>query len=381
MNEYFYVYAGLWTLALLHSARPSARPGLIFGLQGVVLAGFAALRFETGYDWPVYGAHYNGTAATVELMFEPGYELLVAAFVHLGIEFKYYLSVLSVCMVAALMVVLRSVAPKYKEIAMAVAFSMPDFFLIPVFSVIRQTLSLLILMLGFVCYRAGRKRIGRMLIALSFFFHYSTFFIYAIVLVFRWLRVSDKNYWRMFAFFSICYLLSVDVFRYVLNLIIEFVVPNYSYYLNKDTFNASMPYRAVTAVVSGLMVWLVTASSAARGAGVPNNNSFARHASMLSLILPIVFFNFPTFTSRFLFLGAFSIIGYALLSLTEVLRVTRVLICVLLSFALVLPLYRFLSSPYSSPYVPYQSMVSYDESNSTGGERTQELLDMLDSLW
>jgi hypothetical protein len=371
----------LWALALLHSLRPDDRSDLIFVLQGIVLAGFACLRFETGYDWPVYSAHYKGNVAELGLMFEPGYELLVAAFVHSGVEFKYYLSIISAFMIAAMMVILRNVAPRYKEIALAIMFAMPDFFLIPVFSVIRQTLSLLILMLGLVCLREGRQKAGRTLVILSFFFHYSTFFILGIVLLFRKLKFRDGSYLRLFGVFSVFYLVSVDVFKYVLNLLIQVLVPNYSYYLDRDTFNASIVYRFATLIISAFVLWLVFRGRTTADKAVVEDNSFGKHAALLSLMLPIILFNFPTFTSRFLFLGAFSIVGYVLAGISEGLRLSRVLICIVLGFALALPLYRFLSSPFSSPYVPYQSMLSYDETNSSGGERTQELLDMLDSLW
>lgn len=378
MSEYFAIYVCLWLLALAHSIlRQGKLKDRIFILQGGILAIFAALRFETGFDWPIYSAHYNGNIADIGLMFEPGYELLVQSFIRLGFGFKYYLSVLSILMVAAIMTILWNLTPRYKEISLAVIFAMPDFFLIPVFSVLRQTTSLLILMLGLVYQTRGRKRLGNTLVFASFLFHYSTIIIFGITWLARRFKISNAGYIKVFAFFSLCYVASVDIFKYVLNLFIQLVIPNYAYYLDKDTFNASFAYRLVTALISAGALWLIVKAQDSS----TEDESFWRHASLLSILLPIALFNFPTFTSRFLFLGGFSIIGYTLLSLNGSLRMSKGLICVILSLLLLLPFYRFLASPFSSPYVPYQSMLTYDERNSTGAERTQELLDMLDSLW
>ncbi|MCS0611377.1 EpsG family protein [Massilia kyonggiensis] len=379
MIEYFVVYAALWSLAVAHSFRPERKTNLFFWTQGALLTCFAALRFETGYDWPVYAAHYNGDFNSIG--FEPGYELLVSLFVRCGVPFKYYVSIVSVAMVVAIMAILKRVTPKYKELALAIAFAMPDIFLIPVFSVIRQTISLLILLLGTVCWQSSRRKVGGGLIVFSFLVHYSTGFIFFLVLLFRRLRLTNRTYVALLLFFSLCYVLSIDVLGIFLKILINLIVPNYSYYLDKDTFNASIFYRLFTAVVTALIFGLVIKSQGGDKTDAADKGSFARHAALLALLLPILLFNFPTFTSRFLFMGAFFILGYSLYCVHEIFYVTRMLSCLVLSAVLVVPFYRFLSSPFSSPYVPYQSMLVYDEKNSTGGERTQELLDMLDSLW
>lgn len=381
MFEYFFVYICLWGLALAHSLSEKNFGKKIFLIQGVLLTGFSALRFETGYDWPVYRTHYQNDGFITAFIFEPGYELLVSIFVRAGVDFNYYLSILSIFMVVGMMYIIKRLIPDHKEIAIAAAFSIPELFLIPVFSVIRQTLSLLILLFGFLMVKNGKKSIGLLNLLVSFLFHYSTIFIFGIVLLIRYVNLRERTYWILFAIAGVFYLASFDAFGYFLKSIVELFIPSYSYYFGKDTFNASIIYRIVILIVTGLMIKLVVMMPQ-RGHSESNyNGKFGKVTSLLSLLLPILLYNFPTFTSRFFFLGAFFIGAVSLRNLTFQLRLTRPLICAVLSLLLLLPFYRFLSSPFSSPYIPYQSMLIYDERTSTGGERTQELLDMLDSLW
>lgn len=381
MSEYFLVYICIWALALTHSLMQADTNDRIFKIQGIILVALAALRFETGYDWPVYGAHYRKDALGDAFVFEPGYELLVSFFVHAGVNFNHYLSIISIFMIVVMMYIFKKIIPEHKEIALAVAFSVPEFFLIPVFSVIRQTISLLILLLGYVVLKNGQRRSGLVLIFSSFLFHYSTVFIFFIVILFRRLNLNDRAYWRIFAGSSLFYIIGFDAFGYLLKFIVELIIPAYGYYVGKDTFNASFMYRVVVVIASAIIFKLVMSSRMQTDGEAGVRSLFGKNSALLSLLLPILVFNFPTLTSRFLFFGAFFIATYSLRGLTSRLHLTRTLICTVLSLMLVLPFYRFLSSPFSLPYVPYQSMLSYDERTSTGGERTQELLDMLDSLW
>lgn len=381
MIEYFIVYALLWILAYLHAVKNNNTSNKIFWIQCIVLVIFSAFRFETGYDWPVYSLHYNGEMGDTGLVFEPGYQLLVFVFVSLGIPFKYFISFISAIMIVALMILTKRITPKYKEIAIAIAFSLPDFYLIPIFSVIRQSMSLLILMLGIMYFCDGRKKRGYFLIVLSFSFHYSTLIILSLVLLIRSINLSLKSYCIIFCVGLIGYLASIDFASLFLKSLVDLVIPGYGVYLSRDTFNASFLYRIVTGILT-----VILAISAAKSRTYPNENwggesSFSLNIALLSLLLPILLFNYPTFTSRFMFLGSFFILGLSLYYLHEVLRVKKIVTCMICSVLFLLPLYRFLSSPFSTPFIPYQSMFFYDESNSTGSDRTQDLLDMLDSLW
>lgn len=381
MTPYFFVYALLWLLALLRSLSRKEECRGIFLTQILLLAGFSAFRFETGYDWPVYGSHYVGEGVGASLIFEPGYELLVRGFVALGVPFKYYVSIISVSMVAGIAYIIHRLMPAYKETAIALMFALPDFFLIPVFSVIRQTISLIFFLVAVIRFRDGRKKTATILALVAFSFHYSTIIICAIVALFFWLDFSPRQYAKLFCVGLLAYLTAIDPLRMVLKAAVESVVPGYSDYLLRDTFNASVAYRILSACVF-IFVWALIVQSKLLIDKLDGRRTVLfGHVALLSLILPILLFNFPTFTSRFMFFGSFFIVGYSLYSAHNRMGLNRALVVLGLGVVMLVPLYRFLGSPFSSPYVPYQSMFYFDENNSTGTERTQELLDMLDSLW
>lgn len=381
MIEYFMVYALLWILAYLQAIKSNTESNKLFWMQGVVLLVFSALRFETGYDWPVYSSHYNGEMGDAGLVFEPGYQLLVFAFTSLGIPFKYYLSCITAAMIVALMALTKRITPKYKEIAIAITFSLPDFYLIPIFSVIRQTMSLLILLIGIMWLCEGKKKRAYFLIIASFAFHYSTLIIFPLILFVRSLKLGRSTYYVIFIFSFFGYLTSIDFASLFLKSAVELFMPSYGMYMSRDTFNASFFYRAVTGLLTIMIALAVAKSRTYANKDWGGESSFSLNIGLLALLLPILLFNYPTFTSRFMFLGSFFIMALSLYYFHEVLNVKKFVTCLICSVVFALPLYRFLSSSFSTPFVPYQSMLFYDESNSTGNERTQDLLDMLDSLW
>lgn len=381
MSSYFVVYAVLWILAMLRSFSRAEESRAFFSLQVVLLAAFSSLRFETGYDWPVYGSHYEGEGVGASLTFEPGYELLVQAFVHLGVPFRYYVSIITVVMVVSLAYIVKRLIPTYKETALFVIFALPDFFLIPIFSVIRQTISLLFLLIAIIRFYDGRKKTSAVFVLAAFSFHYSTIIICSIVAFFWCLDLTPRQYMKLFFVALIAYLTAIDPFRIALKSVVESFLPGYSDYMLRDTFNASVVYRILSACLVGSLIFLVIRSRSLYDAPAGRSQTLFKHSALLALILPIALFNFPTFTSRFMFFGSFFILGHSLYCVHKVAGLSRTLVTLGLGIVMVMPLYRFLASPFSSPYVPYQSMVYFDERNSTGAERTQELLDMLDSLW
>lgn len=368
-------------LAYLHAIKSNTESNKLFWMQGIILVVFSALRFETGYDWPVYGSHYNGDMGDAGLVFEPGYQLLVFVFTFIGIPFKYYVSYITAAMIIALMILTKRITPKYKEIAIAITFSLPDFYLIPIFSVIRQSMSLLILLIGIMWLCDGKKKRAYLMVVGSFAFHYSTLIIFPLVLFVRSLKLSRSSYYIIFLFSMLGYVASIDVVSLFLKIIVDLFMPSYGMYMSRDTFNASFFYRLVTAGVTIIIALAVARSKTYANKSWGGESSFSLNIALLALLLPILLFNYPTFTSRFMFLGSFFVMGLSLYYLHEVLNVKKFVTCMICSVVFALPLYRFLSSPFSSPFVPYQSMLFYDESNSTGSERTQDLLDMLDSLW
>lgn len=62
MTEYNIVYFVVWSLAFLSMVVVPRQRDYLFYAQVTILALFVALKYETGYDWPVYQAHYLQTS-------------------------------------------------------------------------------------------------------------------------------------------------------------------------------------------------------------------------------------------------------------------------------------------------------------------------------
>ncbi|KFF43315.1 hypothetical protein JH25_05900 [Pseudomonas sp. BRG-100] len=82
MFDYNLVYVLIWGIAFISILLPQIKNIHLYIIQVGILTLFLALKFETGYDWPVYEAHFVNVAAgeAFNLNFEIGYELLVHFF-------------------------------------------------------------------------------------------------------------------------------------------------------------------------------------------------------------------------------------------------------------------------------------------------------------
>lgn len=133
MIDYNIVYVAVWGLAILSLMVRPAWGSYIFFAQVAILSLFVALKFETGYDWPVYESHFLQVAAgdVYSLDFEVGYELLVRFFSWLGFGFHQFVAVLNIVEMVLISLSVRYFFPKYCIFLMAIIFAVPDFYLIP----------------------------------------------------------------------------------------------------------------------------------------------------------------------------------------------------------------------------------------------------------
>lgn len=103
--------------------------------------------------------------------------------------------------------------------------------------------------------------------------------------------------------------------------------------------------------------------------------------AMLGVLIPLVVYGFPTFSTRYQYFFCFFTLGVGLSVLGLFKARDRLIVMVATCLISYIPFYRFLTNPLSIVYIPYQSQFFYDKQNSTGQQRTDDLLNQLDILW
>lgn len=388
MTYYNYLYAFVWLMAVLSLKKSNLPSVWLFSFQVIFLALFVGLKFQTGYDWPIYEAHYAAIqrGESFYLDFEFGYEWIVQVASRVGLAFEQFSAVVSVLEVAFIAIAVRHFFPRYCLVVMAVMYSVPDFYLIPTFSLLRQGLAVSIFLIGVCKVFSGNKISGLVYFTIACSLHYSVIggvFLLGLVYIFP---LSRMTFSLIFAAAVVLYVASFDIIRGVVEVLIVYVDPKYMIYLDRDVFNASFAYRAAFAVVSLVIftciysAWMRRESSDGdhfdRGFGL-----LSYRLALLGLLIPLIIFGFPTLSTRYQYFFAIFVIGCSLGALQYVNYASRIMVVAVIAVTAYLPFYRFLSSPLSIVYIPYQSQLFYDQTNSTGHDRTNDLLNQLDVLW
>lgn len=386
MMQYNVIYALIWMLALLSLKKTASSSKMIYAFQVALLSLFVGLKFQTGYDWPIYELHYDAIRSDQEfyLDFEFGYEWLVRISSFFDLAFEHFSALLSIIEVVLISIVVRSFFPRHCLLVLAVMYSVPDFYLIPTFSLLRQGLAVSIFLLGVHKFLSGRQFLAFTLFVIAASIHYSVLGGVLLLLLIHWFPLSRTTFLIVFVASVGLYLSSLDVIRAAVEVLIVYVNPKYMIYLDRDVFNASFAYRAAYVLVS--VVIFSSIYVAWDNVGVQNNtNKLARpilyRLAFVGLLIPLIIFGFPTLSTRYQYFFAVFLIGAAMNILLRLNYTSRLVAVFVMAIVAYLPFYRFLSSPLSIVYIPYQSQLFYDMHNSTGQERTNNLLNQLDELW
>ncbi|PKH16636.1 hypothetical protein BI292_19240 [Pseudomonas sp. 43NM1] len=388
MTQYNIIYALVWLLAVISVRKHSLPSVYLFFVQVMLLALFVGLKFQTGYDWPIYESHYVAIqeGGNFYLNFEFGYEWAVQAAVSAGMAFEHFSAMVSILEVAFIAAAVRNFFPKYCLVVMAIMYSIPDFYLIPTFSLLRQGLAVSIFLIGVCRVFSGRKASGFIYFAIACSLHYSVVGGILLLALLFMFPLSRKTFALIFAGAIVLYVASFDIVRGVVQVLIVYVDPKYMIYLDRDVFNASFAYRTAFATVSALIfaciygAWLRSESSGESRSG-KGSSALAYRLAFLGILIPLVIFGFPTLSTRYQYFFAIFVVGCALNALQYVTYASRLIVVFAVAIVAYLPFYRFLSSPLSVVYIPYQSQLFYDQKNSTGHDRTNDLLNQLDVLW
>jgi len=378
MTPYFVMYGILWGIAIISTRYGKRTNNNLFIVQGALLVLFTALKFETGFDWPVYKHEYENESL---ITFEPGYRLLTLLFQIGGLDFHTFWAILGALITLGILYVVKHTSYENKTITIAILFAMPDLFIIPAFSLVRHSISILLLLFAILQWRRGNIKMAAAFLILAPFFHIGVvmfaLFCLGVYLILR----RNSVILMLFIFGAILYIASIDIFGFLINWIISQFIPIFLIYLERDTFDPRFEYKVVFVLVTALLFFLIHFSAGWTSKRDTQEISIVKAIAYSGLLAPLFFFGYPTFHSRLLFLAGFFIAALSINSLTRLTKINKTTIVSIAGLVMLLPLYRFLSSPLSTPFVPYQSILHFDESNSTGIERTEELLDLLHSFW
>ncbi|HHW4413293.1 TPA: EpsG family protein [Citrobacter gillenii] len=377
MAIYNSMYIILWVMAIISYSK-NIKISQVFFLQVLILSLFTALRFQTGYDWPVYQAYYN-SADNSSVSFEIGFATLISIFKYLGLSFNVFVFFVSIVEVLLLAKVIKYFFPRQCVLIFAIMFSLADFFLIPMFALMRQGLAVSIFLYGLMLYHKGHFNKAKTLFAISVIFHLSSILIIACTYLVINFKFSRKTLLFVFILSLLTYLFAFDLIGYLISIIIPYIDQKYEMYMQRDTYNASGLYRIVFSIVFIFTCFLIYRYGSRNGVIGINKNILVY--ALLAVIFPLLFYNYPTISTRYQYFYAIFMIGLSL-SLLDYLKSNNLFIVILLMALLFyVPFYRFLTNPLSIVFVPYQNMITYDESNSTGTTRTDELMSQLYQLW
>jgi len=377
MSTYITILLIVWMLAIA-SLFSNAYKNKIYAIQSLIIIAFASLKFETGFDWPVYQLHFYGYSP---IPFEPGYTLVAFIFYLLGASFDIFLAFFVACLGVAIVYINSKICKKYRALSLAIMLSLPDLFIIPLFAIIRQSASIILLVIAFIYWKQSKIAFISLLLA-SLSFHFGSIFILLFAVAFG-LILTHANIIAVIFFASgaILYLTSTDVLSLSLNFIKTLPIGDFIIYFERDTFNASILFKGYYIFFSTIIFFIILSIRESAADNKIISFKLMKGLALSGIIVPIIFFSMPTFNSRYFFFTGIFIIYFCMKFLERQSAWFRFIVTLATVPILVIPYYRFFNSPFAVPFIPYQSIFIYNEENSTGLMRTEELLNLLHGLW
>lgn len=376
MTIYNFIYFLVWLISIFSYSK-GFNNEVLYRIQTLLLLFFSAVRFQTGYDWPVYQDYYYSINP---IDFEVGFSLLVKLFNYVGLGFNSFVFFSSVVQVLLITRAIRYFFPKHGVLILAIMYSISDFYLIPMFSLIRQSLAVSIFLYGMMLYHKGFNNKAKVFFLVSCLFHLSTIPAILITYAFYKTTINRRIFLVVFIISLIAYLTSINLIGLFIKVILPYIGNKYEIYTQRDTYNASNLYRTVFGGVSCLVFLLVYRYGEPKFFKKGDHNTVFVCA-LFAVIIPLLFYSYPTISTRYQYFYSIFMIGVCLNAFCYIKQTQKLMVLILLCFLFYIPFYRFLTNPLSIVYVPYQNMITYDNSNSTGQERTEELISQLSQLW
>lgn len=379
MTIYLVLFCLCW-LPLLIGSRPStASTCLLFAAATF----FAGLRYETGYDWPVYSDFYEtlNSVGNLAVFSSPAFVFWVHTFRSVGIDYLFFQLSVSVFLSFLLYLAFKSKARGATYVSFLLYLAIVDLYLIHHFSILRQGVALGLVWIGLRYYCKGKNNWYIFILIASLFqvTALMTFIGFAVTWVitkFRWASLLLLIAGSINFLFNIKSLSNFILFS-------SFSSEWIGLYLDRDTFDAGIVYRIYIFIWVIMSVLVIHLTRHHQFKFLPE--FIQENVVGVAFTAPILYlftYDMPTVSSRissFFGYGIILIIVEFVLSRRASHRILAALIGFILSSVLLI---RFLGDPLSIVYVPYQTwFFNLDIENSTGFERTHKLIDNLNFLW
>jgi len=254
----------------------------------------------------------------------------------------------------------------------------PEFFLIPYFSIVRQSLAFLAILFAFTkAYKNKFSYVVLIIVASSI--HYSAFFYWFLIESFSLLKPRKASLIVLAALGSLSFLLDLNYLQLLANLAPASFLQKLLIYIQLDSYSLPLHYRIFYALLFFVIVYIFSSRLTLFLDHAKNKNyapSFA-YLTVVPFIFCLFFPDFPTFTSRFLTLGSIPISLAVASFFNSSMDQIRRFYFLAPSLIMTAPLIYLLSSPLFIVYRPYQSLLFVDERSSTGMSRTKKLYSQL----
>jgi hypothetical protein len=359
------------------------------GVGAIVLTLFAALRFETGYDWLAYETYYEtvvdlrdlcGTwGSGVSLLVEPLFNVLSVGVKSAGGDVQSLFFIIAIFNMAMIYAVTRKISnaqPLMWIVYLGFAY------LIAQFAVLRQAVAS-----GFVLvalyYAASDRRICTWsALVLSLGFHVSAAVFAPILLLHKWLP-SWKLVVPFLAFGATLALLSIDLVRPAIGLVLDYLP---SWFALKLAFYEHVDLAPVSVAALGLVGLHLTVLAAFYLCTTKDEkrDPFIIIAVWLTILLltsHLYLAGFPSFWNRFMMVS----LPWQISALFRIRRLVELTIIPRAGIALALTIFSIgalsytLAKPSSLPFIPYDSVIhqalGYD---ANGRERLRAAILLFD---
>ncbi|EGR0211445.1 EpsG family protein [Vibrio parahaemolyticus] len=344
----------------------------LYFILSALIVSFSAFRYETGFDWPIYDKYLNDL---LPIVYFPVFELFKQLFIYSEADKIYFYFWVSIIGNVFILLAASKYFKYYRFVFVLFYVLWTDFYLIHSFSILRQFICL-----GFILYAFSRKVEGQsywFALLLALLTHHSAFLFLFFIFAFYWLKhIRQLHIWFMFIVFSLLFLFNISIVNVAAKLILLTFNMSYLEMYMKDTFNASIPLKVV---IIFTYVFILYFSMDIFKSKLISENEY--YFCMIYVFLSIVFYSFPTVTTRVNLFFVFPVIKVVMFSLRRVVFLQRVFITGGVVMILAYSNYRFYLSPLNVTYYPYQTwLIENDVEKSTGMKRTQEVYDQLYKL-
>lgn len=374
------VYFLFIAVLLLLSSLRDRKSGSILAI--LVSFTFVGLRYETGFDWPVYKGIFESLQANYsweQILFQSiisSHEVTFVAFLASIAQFlptyEYAQAIFTLFFLHSFFRLANSIPGSRPVLALTIFFS---FYLAPIgFSTIRQTLAISLFNLGLSSYLRGRRWKAYAFMMLSVMAQISSSIYVAAFLLSRSRRSLGPIPYSLVSFML---MLSLPFLLELIATAIPFVGSKVAFY--RDLSFAS--YFGITTSAMLIMVFFI-GLTAARYSDRRYTDSDAFPDNFLPLISVLSAVAFGSFF--------FSVlrerISYEVLILFSIFLSTNFLnfrvffVAVIIVFGLIVQTRVYFQHPFDLAFVPYQNgiVLWLNESASTGAARSQLYLDIFE---